>query len=215
MTNEDRAYQFIKSQIISGKYRRGHVLSENQMCIKLDMSRTPVREAFEKLENDGLIERDGQETRVTQIKKEELRENYDLRSMLEGYALEKSFSNLDKSKLEKFRMGFTNALGSKNWEDYLRLDEQFHHFLTKNDDQSTLQKSLDLLQSQTNRMRYAIRDDQRCMISSVDEILKIIDAIADNDRDEAVRRLNKHVKSVYDWEAEYLTKQQEEKMEVN
>lgn len=215
MTNEDRAYQFIKNQITSGMYRPGHVLSENQMCIKLDMSRTPVREAFKKLENDGLIERDGQETRVTQIKKEELRENYDLRSMLEGYALQKSFSNLDRSKLEKFRTQFTTALNRKNWEDYLELDEQFHHFLTKSDDGSTLQKSLDLLQSQTNRMRYAIRDDQRCMISSVDEILQIIDAIAENDRDEAVRRLNKHVKSVYDWEAEYLTRQQEEKTEAN
>lgn len=84
MTNQDKAYKYIKNQIISGKYQPGHVFSENQLSIRLNMSRTPIREAFKKLENDGLIERDGQETKVTEVDSEELKENYELRSMMEG-----------------------------------------------------------------------------------------------------------------------------------
>ncbi|WP_103662532.1 GntR family transcriptional regulator [Lactobacillus sp. HT06-2] len=204
MSNEDKAYRYLKQQIINGKYQPGHVLSENQMCIKLNMSRTPVREAFKKLENDGLLERDGQETRVTQVTLAELKENYDLRSMLEVYALKKSFANLDQTRLNDFRLKFEKALNDKDWTSYLELDAQFHQYLTHSNDKSVLQKNLDLLKSQTNRMRYAIRDDQRCMISSVDELLQIIAAIKENNQAKAVAQLNKHVKSVYDWERIYL-----------
>lgn len=204
MTNENRAYEYIKSQIINGKYKPGHVFSENQMCIKLNMSRTPIREAFKKLENDGLIERHGQTTLVTQISLSELKENYDLRSMIEGYALQHSFTSLDHDQLNYFKLNFQKALDQKSWQMYLQLDEEFHHYLTKSNDQSTLQKELDLLRSQTNRMRYAIRNDQRCIKSSVREILDIIDAIDKNDSKKAVERLQNHIKSVYKWESSYL-----------
>lgn len=204
MTNEDRAYEYIKSQIIAGKYKPGHIFSENQMCIKLDMSRTPIREAFKKLENDGLIERQGQTTLVTQIDLAELQENYDLRSMIEGYALKQSFNSLDHNELKKFETEFHKVLQDKDWGKYLQLDEQFHHYLTKSDDKITLQKELDLLQSQTNRMRYAIRDDQRCMKSSVQEILDIIDAIKEHNLQKAIEELQNHIKSVYSWELSYL-----------
>lgn len=204
MTNQDQAYDFIKSQIIAGKYQPGHVFSENQMKIRLNMSRTPIREAFKKLENEGLIERSGQETRVTQVDLDELKENYELRSMMEGYALNKSFNKLDHHQLAIFKEDFQKALIEKDWQQYLEFDERFHHYLTESDDKATLQKELDLLQSQTNRMRYAIRDDQRCMKSSVKEIMDIITAVEEDNREEAVINLRKHIESVYQWESSYL-----------
>ncbi|GAA3637898.1 GntR family transcriptional regulator [Lactobacillus hamsteri] len=204
MTNQDQAYKYIKDQIIAGKYQPGHVFSENQLSIRLNMSRTPIREAFKKLENDGLIERNGQETKVTKVDSEELKENYELRSMMEGYALNKSFKNLDRNQLNSFESKFRSALDQKNWQLYLECDEKFHCYLTKSEDKVTLQKELDLLQSQTNRMRYAIRDDQRCMKSSVKEILEIISAIREDDQDQAIKKLRQHIESVYEWESSYL-----------
>lgn len=75
MTNQEIAYNYIKEQIITGKYQPGHLLSENQMGIRLNLSRTPIREAINALETEGLIERKGQETRVTEITAKELKEN--------------------------------------------------------------------------------------------------------------------------------------------
>lgn len=204
MTNQDKAYKYIKNQIISGKYQPGHVFSENQLSIRLNMSRTPIREAFKKLENDCLIERDRQETKVTEVDSEELKENYELRSMMERYALNKSFEKLDHDRLDDFESKFRSALDEKNWQKYLKCDEQFHHYLTESDDKATLQKELDLLQSQTNRMRYAIRDDQRCMKSSVKEILAIIAAVREDNREKAIKKLRSHIESVYAWESSYL-----------
>lgn len=205
MTNEDRAYDYIKSQITSGIYQPGHILSENQMRIKLGMSRTPIREAFKKLENDGLIERNGQVTSVTKISFNELKENYDLRSMMESYALKKNFASLDHSLLSKFETNLQTTLKQEDWTKYLELDEQFHSYLTNTHNDSTLQKELDLLKSQTNRMRYTIQDNQRCMKSSVKEIMAIITAIKENDLPLAIEKLETHIKSVYDWESSYLS----------
>lgn len=161
------------------------------------MSRTPIREAFKKLENDCLIERDRQETKVTEVDSEELKENYELRSMMEGYALNKSFEKLDHDRLDDFESKFRSALDEKNWQKYLKCDEQFHHYLTESDDKATLQKELDLLQSQTNRMRYAIRDDQRCMKSSVKEILAIIAAVREDNREKAIKKNYVHILKVF------------------
>lgn len=204
MTNVDHAYQFIRSRIILGIYEPGHILSENQLSIRLNMSRTPIREAIKKLENDGLIEQNGQETKVTEISLEELKENYDLRSMLESYALKKNFAHLDKKELAKFSQKFDQVLKQPNWQEYLELDSRFHYFLTNNGKQTTLQKSLDVLAAQTNRMRFAIRDDQHCMKSSIKEIKQIIAAIQANNLVMAINKLDEHIKNVYLWEESFL-----------
>ncbi|MBG0734162.1 GntR family transcriptional regulator [Lactobacillus crispatus] len=44
----------------TGHFKPGHLLSENQTRIKLNMSRTPIREAIKQLENEGLLVRQGQ-----------------------------------------------------------------------------------------------------------------------------------------------------------
>ncbi|MCT7688223.1 GntR family transcriptional regulator [Lactobacillus crispatus] len=64
MNNQEKAYLFIKDQINTGHFKPGHLLSENQTRIKLNMSRTPIREAIreaiKQLENEGLLVRQGQ-----------------------------------------------------------------------------------------------------------------------------------------------------------
>ncbi|KWU07317.1 GntR family transcriptional regulator [Lactobacillus crispatus] len=51
---------FYSLQINTGHFKPGHLLSENQTRIKLNMSRTPIREAIKQLENEGLLVRQGQ-----------------------------------------------------------------------------------------------------------------------------------------------------------
>ena len=206
MKNQEKAYQAIKEAIITGYYKPGHVLSENQLCIRLNMSRTPVREAIKELENEGLLVINGQKTSVSHITLVELKNNYDLRSLLESYALERNFPNLDVKIAQDYGQKFQAILAKKDWAAYLKLDELFHVFLTENSDNPTLQKALDLLRTQTNRMRYAIVDNNRCMKSSVAEILTIIDAISQQNILAASNALKAHIKNVYEWEQQYLQK---------
>lgn len=206
MNNQEKAYNFIKEQIITGHFKPGHPLSENQMCIKLNMSRTPVREAIKQLESEGLLTRKGQKTSVSQITLAELKDNFDLRSLLESYALEKNFPNLDQKLADEYGQKFQTILAKQDWQAYLKPDELFHVFLTENTGNPTIQKTLDLLRTQTNRMRYAIIDNDRCMKSSVKEIMNIIAAINKKDILAASNALKIHIRNVYDWEVQFLQK---------
>lgn len=207
MTNQTKAYNYIKEQIITGKYRPGHLLSENQMGIRLNLSRTPIREAINVLESEGLIERDGQETRVTKITAAELKENYDLRSMLEAYALQKNFDNLDETKLINFKTQLIKAGVEQNWSQYIILDKKLHLYLTSSASGSTLQKSLDLLNNQTDRMRYTIAKSNLCVKTCVKELIEIIDTILNKDKNLAIKLLQDHISKVFSWESEYFNKE--------
>ncbi|KRN93152.1 GntR family transcriptional regulator [Pediococcus stilesii] len=205
MKNDEQAYIYLKKKIIDGTYQPEHEVSENQIALNLNMSRTPIREAFRRLESEGLVKQQtGRKTIITGLNLEELKENYELRSMLESYALRKSFSNLDLEKLNYFSREFNTVLKKNAWNDYLDLDERFHCFLIQNEGEGSFRRILDILKSQTNRFRYAIEDDTGCMQSSVREIKKIITDIQQQDQEHAVSHLNEHIKNVYISELNYL-----------
>ncbi|WP_329543217.1 GntR family transcriptional regulator [Lactobacillus crispatus] len=143
---------------------------------------------------------------VSHITLAELKDNYDLRSLLESYALEKNFPNLDPQLANDYGIKFQEILAKHDWQAYLKLDELFHVFLTENTGNPTLQRTIDLLRTQTNRMRYAIVDNDRCMKSSVQEIMDIISAVEKKDILLASNALKKHIKNVYDWEQQFLQK---------
>lgn len=84
----ERTYEYLKEKLLSGRFRPGERLTEEHLASELEVSRTPVREALHKLEREGLVK--PLETRgfcVPSDSKEEMAELFDIRSVLEGYAL--------------------------------------------------------------------------------------------------------------------------------
>lgn len=200
MTNKERAYSYIKQQIISGKFKPGQVLSENQMRIVLNMSRTPIREAFKELEGEGLLITENQLVHVTKITLAELKSNYELRSLLESYALAKNFEKIDQDQLKQFIPRLQTIYRKQAWQEYLQADRELHELLTNCGQNLTINKVMEVLNNQTDRMRYLIGDNQHCIKSSVQELLVIIQAVNDHDLAKAQAALKKHIQAVYDWE---------------
>ena len=84
----ERAYEYLKENLLSGRFRPGERLTEEYLAGELGVSRTPVREALHKLEQEGLIQPlETRGFRVAQDSKEEMEELFEIRSVLEGYAL--------------------------------------------------------------------------------------------------------------------------------
>ena len=50
------AYDYVKARLLDGRFAGGTLLSENEIAQRLDVSRTPVRQAFVQLEAEGLLE---------------------------------------------------------------------------------------------------------------------------------------------------------------
>ena len=84
----ERAYEHLKASILSGRFNPGERLAEEHLAKELGISRTPIREALHKLESEGLIKPLASRGFVaSQDSKEDIEELFEIRAVLEGYAL--------------------------------------------------------------------------------------------------------------------------------
>jgi len=129
----EMAYEFLKSSVLSGHFNPGERLTEEYLAKKLGVSRTPVREALHKLESEGLIK--PLETRgfiVSRDSKDEVEELFELRAILEGYALRiicGRISEEDLKKLGRLIAGAEDALRRKRMEEVFKWNTKFHDTL--------------------------------------------------------------------------------------
>ena len=129
----EKTYDFLKSNILSGHFQPGHRLIEEDLAEELGVSRTPVREAFHKLELEGLIT--PLETRgfiVPKDSKGEMEELFEIRSILEGYALRiiaEVVSDETLDQLNGLVEKADEAFREKDLEGIFAHNTQFHDLL--------------------------------------------------------------------------------------
>ena len=101
-TSAERAYKFIRSSILSGRYGSGTRLKEQEIASALAISRTPVRDAIRRLHSDGLIDFEpNQGARVTTWSKVDLTEISEMRALLESFAAELAAAKIGGSELDE------------------------------------------------------------------------------------------------------------------
>ncbi|MGP4079278.1 GntR family transcriptional regulator [Pseudalkalibacillus sp. R45] len=113
-------YNYIKDAIVLGKYEPGMRLTEEHLAKELQMSRTPIREAIKKLQADGLIVPLKRGVSVRSFTKEDIRQIYDLRTLLEGYAASQAAFHRTNDDIEK--MAKANELYEQAIDDYISSD---------------------------------------------------------------------------------------------
>src|ERR1700761_3689921 len=87
---KDRAHDYVKRQVLTGAFPGGELISEGEVAGALGMSRTPVREAFLRLEAEGLLRLYPQRgALVVPVSSEEARAVIEARLLLEQFAATK------------------------------------------------------------------------------------------------------------------------------
>ncbi len=100
----DEIYEVLKERILLGKIAPGERMIAGTTAEALQTSRTPVREAFQRLVQDGLAERLLQGgVRVTMITSQMIKEVFGIRAVLEVYAGEMACDNIDAETLGKLK----------------------------------------------------------------------------------------------------------------
>jgi DNA-binding GntR family transcriptional regulator len=129
----EKVYEQIKTAILSGHMNPGEKLTEEHLAKTLGVSRTPIREALHKLESEGLITvRKKRGFVVSRDSKEEVEELFELRSVLEGYALRiiaQSISEETLDQLKGFIQNAEDALRQKRIENVFKWNTRFHDTL--------------------------------------------------------------------------------------
>ncbi|MCW1384967.1 GntR family transcriptional regulator [Novosphingobium sp. KCTC 2891] len=100
----DRAYEAIRSMILSGELPAGSQLGEEALAEKCGVSRTPVREALRRLESDLLVTRtDTQRSFVADWSIDDVADAFELRAMLEGKAARRAAERMTDDALDRIR----------------------------------------------------------------------------------------------------------------
>lgn len=122
----EKAYHHIQRKLLSGEWAAGDVLSELSVAQEMGISRTPVREAFRHLEQEGVLEqvpRFG--TRVKALDRRDLVELYELREALEPYAVAQAAGKLvpeDRDRLRALCAEFKTIAGELRQKGKTRPD---------------------------------------------------------------------------------------------
>lgn len=130
LTLTENVVSIIKKKIINGHILPGDRVIEEELSKELNVSRGPIREAFRKLEYDGLIVCESNKgCRVKTISSEEVEEIYIIRFGMEALSTEVcegKFSDKTIETLEKYVQQMEEAAIDHNVEALFQLDEKFH-----------------------------------------------------------------------------------------
>ena len=129
----EKAYTAIKEMIIDGRLKQGEVISINSMTEILDISRTPITNACQKLEFEKfltIIPKQG--VIVNTITIDDARELYELRAAIETYSAKRAFDNITHEDIEILKESLKTQkkhAESGNIYEFMKEDTNFHKFL--------------------------------------------------------------------------------------
>ena len=194
---KDRVYQNIKFQIINNNLKPGIRLLEEEIAKAMNISRAPIREAFNRLEKEGfvtIIPRKG--AAVSNITTQMIEDIFEIRENLESLAIKNSLGKISMENLEKignnFKKFINKPTNGENRMQYLSLDKEFHNLLIKNCGNEKLVEILSNLQEQIHWIRN-ISLKRITFSGSIEEHLSIIESLKKNDADLVIKSLLIHL----------------------
>ncbi|MGK0618975.1 GntR family transcriptional regulator [Meiothermus cerbereus] len=130
----EAAYAHLRGAILAGSLLPGARISEPGLAQELGISRTPVREALQRLAQEGLVELlPGKGARVRVLSAEEVREVYDVRALLEGEAAALAAQNATEAELNRLErlLQALDALPREAHAQQMQVDFDFHTALVE------------------------------------------------------------------------------------
>ncbi len=127
---QNEAYEYIKKKIIMCEFAPNQLLSESVLQEELGCSRTPIREAIRRLEQEGLatvLPKRG--ILVSGFSVQNINAIFEVRMLVEPYTLLNYGKNLDEGEIRRFLSLFQQDQAGKAQTDFYRLDDEFHRFL--------------------------------------------------------------------------------------
>jgi len=187
----DQIYEVLKERILLGEIAPGERIIENNIAEDLKTSRTPVREAFQRLMQDGLAERVPQGgVRVSIMTPRLVREVFGIRALLEVYAVELACDSIGIETIRRLRELARQArklLSSPEEASRLealvslwKINTSFHETIYRATGSDYLLKLLDQLNSLVRRFRFLSMRKTR--IRAWDQHELIIKYLEDKDR---------------------------------
>ena len=192
----DQVFEKLENDIIQGVYPRGELLTELKLVEQLGVSRTPIREALRRLEQERLIEDTGKGSRVLGITVEDLEDIMNIRQRIEGLAAYYATVNLTDEGLKELShiVDLQEFYFSKQDKEHLRqVDDAFHDLICTLSGRSVISDTLIPLMRKTRRYRRVAIDNWERTTNTMNEHRKMYEAIASGNAELAQELATAHI----------------------
>lgn len=197
----DQVFDKLENDIITGVYARGEILTELHLVEQLGVSRTPIREALRRLEQERLIKDSGKGSVVLGITEEDLVDIMQIRQHIEGLAAYYATVNLTDEGREELRQ--ISQLQDfyyekKDLENLQKMDDRFHHTIYELSQRTVIRDTLLPLQRKTQRYRKISIEVPQRLEKTVKEHKDIYAAMISGNAALAEELMTRHIRNAQD-----------------
>ena len=192
----DQVYDRLENDIIQGVYPKGEILTELKLAEQLGVSRTPIREALRRLEQERLITDAGKGSRVLGISEDDVLDIMNIREHAEGLASYYATRNITPEGLQELKhiVDLMDFYFDKWDVEHLRkADDDFHDAICRLSRRTVIKDTLVPLHRKTRRYRKIAMEDKERATCTLKEHHEIYDAIASGDAELARRLATEHI----------------------
>jgi DNA-binding GntR family transcriptional regulator len=193
------AYAVIRDGILTGEFRAGSFIEETEISSRSGLSRTPVREALNRLAAEGYVEllpRRG--AMVRHVTAQELNQLYEVRRLIEGHAARILCENhLPVPEAMRLQHAAMQAMSSDDIASHVERNRWFHHALVESTGNAVLTRIFAEMHTSVTRVSLsALSLDVARHAVILAEHQALIDALADHDAAAALAVLDRHLHPV-------------------
>lgn len=173
---KDYVLEYISDQINTGALKPKEKISENSICEALELSRTPVREAFIQLENEGILEKLPRKGFIVkQVDWKKVKEIYFIIGTLEGAAASLSVLNINDSELSLMNElldEMDKCINEEDFKNYYKAQLKFHEVFINPCGNSEMIQLIQSLKSKFIRRSYVLNEQDKNLKSALLETNK-------------------------------------------
>jgi DNA-binding GntR family transcriptional regulator len=155
----ERVYYLIQQAIVSGELQPGQRVRDIDLASQLGVSRTPVREALQRLGDEGLVEMlPGALTRIVLLDMQAAQDAFLVVAVVQALATRLAVSRLTESDIGTLRQANNNLIVALEAHDVVRAiqaDDAFHEVFVRLSNNQEIRLTLDRLMPKVRRLEYA------------------------------------------------------------
>lgn len=191
----DRVYSSLREMAITFKLKPGERLTELDIAERFSVSRTPVREALNRLVNEGFLTADGRGFALRDLNPKECFDLYELRLALESTAVRLAVQRANDAELAaltKIARQANREPADCSVERIVELDEQFHEEISRLSGNAQL---TEMLRGVNARIRFVrlIDMEDRPRSRSLGDHVTVARALQARDAESAIQAIQEHV----------------------
>ncbi|TGA99887.1 GntR family transcriptional regulator [Sporolactobacillus shoreae] len=192
-----KAYESIRDMILNGEIPTGARIVEDKLASIVGVSRTPIREAIQRLEQEHLIVN----KLVVKPEEKELRNSFQVRILLEGYSAHCAAMYFTEHDLESLsecvRIGRTGSI-----DEIMKANERFHDVIVQASNNPIMIDMIDHMKSIIYLFRRTVISHNRPFL--IDEHEKIYQTIRARDAENAERMMKEHLQADLDFSLHFI-----------